>query len=52
MNAIPLSSVAPPCVHRAWVDFDEPEPLEEFDDDDNEDDPDDPDILTDVLALK
>lgn len=40
-------------VRRALVDFDEPEPREEFDDDDDcDDDDDDRDILTDIIALK
>jgi hypothetical protein len=38
--------------YRAFVDFDEPEPLEEFDDDDLEDDDDDRNILTDGLDSK
>lgn len=36
----------------ALMDFDEPEPLEEFDDDDIEDDDDERNALTDTLACK
>jgi len=38
--------------YRAYVDFDEPEPAEEFDDDDFEDDEDDRNALTDILDWK
>lgn len=39
-------------LRRAFVDFDDPEPLEEFDDDDIEDDEDDRNALTDDFESK